>query len=108
MPEEQHPTRMVGKPVKIVRINPDNVRSVPVNDVLISHSRHEFYITFSSVEPPPILEEKDFNELERIEAFARAKLVVAPAFVEALIRALSTNLDRFREEESTDDDTASD
>jgi hypothetical protein len=102
MAKKNSTVKKAGKPVKISRVNPDNIRSVPVNDVLISHTRHEFYITFSSVEPPPILDEKDFEKLERIEAFARAKLVVAPKFIEALIKALTTNMDRYKEEESSE------
>ena len=98
MADENAPKMVVGKPVKIVRKNPDNIRSIPVNDVLISHTDYDFFITFSAVEPPPILEEKEFDELVEVEAIARVKLVVTPAFAEALLKVLSTNVERFKQD----------
>ena len=89
---------IVGKPLKIRRVNPDGVRSVPVNDRLITHTKQEFYITFSSIEPPTILDEKDLEDLQGIDAVARAKLVVSLDFAEAIIKALSINIENYKNE----------
>ncbi len=93
---------VVGKHVKISRENPDNLRPISVNDLLITHTRNEFFLTFSIVEPPPFLEEKEFEDLHEIKAIARVKLVLSPEFTEATIKALSSNLESFKSEGEQD------
>ncbi len=97
MAKKDPPKMLIGKPVKIVRKNPDNIRSMPINDVIISHTQHDFFITFSSIEPPSILEESDLNDLQEVEAIARAKFVISPEFAEAVLKALSINIEKFKE-----------
>ena len=92
----------IGKQVKISRINPDNIRSIPVNDLVVNHSRNEFFLTFSLIEPPALLEEKDFQELEEIEAITRAKLTINPQFAESIIKALTSNIEKFKSSEEQD------
>ena len=82
--------------LKVERTNPDNIRSVPVNDVIVTHSQNEFFITFSSVEPPAILDPNELSKLTAIDAITRSKIVVNAEFLEALIKALNINLERYK------------
>jgi len=82
--------------LKVDRINPDNIRSVPVNDIIVSHSQNEFFITLSSVEPPQILDPSELSKLTGINALTRSKIVVSPEFLESIIQALSTNLEKYK------------
>lgn len=92
-------SKFKAKQFRIKRTNPDNIRSAPVNDVLINHSINEFFITFSSVEPPAILDEEDFKNVNSIEAIARSKITVSPQFIELMIKALTTNLESYKKQE---------
>ncbi len=85
--------------LKVKRVNPDNVRSVPINDVIINHSENEFFVTFSSVEPPAFLDPKEVINLTEIEAITRAKIVVSPDFVDAIIKALTLNLEKYKKKQ---------
>jgi hypothetical protein len=87
--------RPIQKIVKIVRINPDNIRSVPVNDLLIGHNEEEFFLTFSSFEPPVILDKEDFARINETQAITRVKLVVTPKFAGKIAKVLSKNIERF-------------
>jgi hypothetical protein len=82
--------------LKVERINPDNIRSAPVNDIIITHSQNEFFITFSSVEPPLVLDPKELSQLTAINAIARSKIVVSQEFLEAIIKALNINLENYK------------
>ena len=88
-----------AKQIKIKRVNPDNIRSIPVNDILINHSSNEFFITFSSVEPPAILDEEDFKNVTSAEAITRSKITVSPKFIELMIKTLTTNLESYKKQE---------
>jgi len=100
---EDKSQKVIGKQIKISRKNPDNVRPIAVNDLLITHSRDEFFLTFSMIEFPPILEEKDFENLQEVEAIAMVKIVVTPEFADALSQTLSKNLDSFKLEAQKND-----
>lgn len=94
--EEKDSVKAIGKQVAISRINPDNIRSVFANDLLVTHSDNEFFLTFSEIEIPPILEEKDLQNLTTIEAITRIKLIITPRFAEAILKTLSSNLDNYK------------
>ena len=94
----EDPKKVLGKHLKIVRKNPDNIRSIWVNDFLVTHSRSEFFLIFSAFEPPAILDENEFNKLEEIEAVARARLVISPEVAEAMSKALSINIEGYKQE----------
>lgn len=89
-------TKYIGKEVKIIRKNPDNIRAIPVNDLIVTHSNSEFFLTFSLIEPPAILEQKELSDLNEVEAIARAKFVISPEFAEAITNVLSKNIEKFR------------
>ena len=87
---------MKGKPIKIKRVNPDGVTPTHVNDMIVSHDGKEFYITFAEIEPPAILDEEELEQLSSISAVAKVKLVISPDFAEAIVRALSENIEKFK------------
>ena len=93
-------SKVVGKQVRISRKNPDNVRTVFANDLVVTHTKNEFFLTFSEIELPPILEKKAFQELQEIEAIARVKMVVTLEFAKAIVKTFSSNIDTFESESS--------
>lgn len=82
--------------IKIKRINPDNVRPTHVNDMLVSHDGKEFFIQFFEIEPPALLEAEDLKKLKSIDAIMKVKLVMSPEFTEAVIRALSETMAKYK------------
>jgi len=90
--------RKAQKQIKIKRSNRDNIKSTFVNDLVITHNRDEFVFVFSEIEPPFILDKSDFDQLEEIEADARARLVVTPAFAEKILNTLSVNIEAYKNE----------
>ncbi len=89
-------TEIPKKSVRITRVNPDNIRPVHANDFLVSHTAREFFLTFSQLEPLDIQNEEELEKIEKLEAIARAKIVITPDFVESVIKALSRNLDVYK------------
>ena len=89
------------KVVKIARTNPDDLRPIATNDFLVSHSEKEFFLTFSIMEPPTILDVAELLKLHQIEAVAVAKLVLSPEFAKRILKALEKNIEGF---ESNDND----
>ena len=98
MPTKRNPKNVKPTQVtlKIKRVNPDNIRSVPVNDILVNHSENEFFITLSSVEPPAILDAEDLKNINSIEALTRVKITVSPKFAELIVKTLSTNIEKHK------------
>ncbi len=84
-----------GKQLKLKRTNPDNIRPMHVNDMVVSHDGIEFYITFSEIEPPAHLDEDIIEKLQTIDAVAKVKLVLSPTFAEATVKVLSENIEKF-------------
>jgi len=79
--------------ILIKRINPDNVPTLHVNDLHVSNTIEEFFITFSQIVPPMDLD--DGEEINEINAIAKAKFVVAPKFIKAMLDALTSNYDKY-------------
>jgi len=99
--------KIAGKPVRITRKNPDNLRLALVNDFVVNHNRDGFFLTFSLLEPPQVLDEKDLEELQGVEAIAKAKLFVTPRFAEVILKVLATNIETYNKSaEELEDDTA--
>lgn len=85
------------KRVKITRVDPDNILTTYVNDLAVSHSNDEFFLTFSLLEPPMIFVEGDIEGIDKAEAVARTKLVVTPEFMEKVIKTLSRLYDNYKQ-----------
>jgi hypothetical protein len=90
--------KLRGRQLLISRVNPDHIRSVPVNDMVVTHSQNEFFITFTSLEPPPFTDAAELQRAKSVEAITRAKITAAPEFVEIMIKVLNTNLATFRKQ----------
>jgi hypothetical protein len=88
----------VGKRLPIVRKNVDNVRSIFVNDMLVNHSSNEFFLIFSSIEPPIVLDTEELNKLEEVESIVRTKLVISLAFAEAIVKTLSQEIETYKKD----------
>ena len=84
------------KEVKINRVNPNGVTPIHVNDMLVGHDGKEFYLQFSEIEPPLFLDSDELNKLVSIDAVAKVKLVMSPQFLEAVAKALTENLEKFK------------
>jgi hypothetical protein len=82
----------------IKRVNPDNVRTAPVNDFVITHVKDGFFLTFSCLEPLPILDPADYEHIDSVEAIARAKMFITPEFAESMLSTLSKNLEAYKKE----------
>jgi hypothetical protein len=89
--------KVKGKMLKIARVNPGNIRPSFANDFIVSHSENEFFLTFAVLEPPGVLEEKELEGMQQIESIAVAKIAVTPRFAEAIMNALSKNIDIYKE-----------
>ena len=83
------------KKIRISRVNPDNITPIHVNDMMTSHTENEFYITFSELEPPAVLEESELENIDKIEAVAKTKIVITPNFARAIVKAISENIETF-------------
>ncbi len=88
-----------ARPIPIRRTNPLDLRPAFANDCTVSHSGAEFYITFGQIEPPLVLSVDDVGRLESVDSVTVAKLAVTPQFMEILVRALSENLEKFKEKQ---------
>jgi hypothetical protein len=80
------------KKLRIQRVNPENISPIHVNDMTASHTENEFFLTFSELEPPAVLEESELEKIDTLEAVAKTKIVVTPNFVRAILRTLTENL----------------
>src|SRR6266542_1434580 len=84
------------KEIKIKRINPNAVTPIHVNDMLVSHDGKEIYLQFAEIEPPVLLDAEQINELNSVDAITKVKLVMSPDFLEAIVKVLSENLEKFK------------
>lgn len=88
----------VSKQFRINRINPDGLKPLYVNDIIVTHSNKEFFVTFSQIEPPAILPEDDIKEMNSINAIAQSKIIVTPELFQKIIEVFQINLNNFLEE----------
>jgi hypothetical protein len=89
-----------GKHVNIKRSNPDKVRPISVNDFMISHDKNEFFLTFSSIEPPAVFTEEELASVNEVDSVARVKVVVSPEFAERILKVMEQNIESYKNEKS--------
>lgn len=97
MADENKDVIKFEKKLLIVRKNTDNIRSVPVNDLAITHSANELFLTFSTIEPPLILDMEDLDKTTEIEGIVRAKFVISLTFAEAIVKTLSKEINAYKQ-----------
>ena len=83
------------KQIPINRVNPDGLRPIYVNDVVINHTASEFFLTFSQIEAPLIMSPEDAVKIQSIDAVSSGKFVFNPEFAKALMDALQANYDNY-------------
>jgi len=88
----------ISKKVTIKRVNPDNVRPTYANDFIVTHTEKEFFLTFSLLEPIGLLDPKEIEKYNEIEANAVCKIVMSPAFIDLMMKALSVNYDNYKKQ----------
>jgi len=88
--------------IKINRVNPNGVSPIHVNDMLVGQDGKEFFLQFLEIEPPVLLDVEALNVLESVEAVMKVKLVVSPEFLEAVVKALTESLEKFKLARSAD------
>lgn len=96
--------KIVKKQVRILRTNPDDIKPVFANDFIVSHTDREFFFTFSIVEPKEILDPEELQKIDSLDAVAVAKIAVTPDLAERISKALSINIDGYKESQKENDD----
>ncbi len=81
-----------------VTVNLEGLDSVPaqfVNYFTVNHDGAMFQLYFSQVLPPPITDEATFERIKStgIRGHAVARLVVTPEIAEAILKALTQNVE---------------
>jgi hypothetical protein len=84
------------KELKIKRTNPNGITPIHVNDMVVSHDGKEIYLHFAEIEPPVFVETDEIDSLVTIDAVTKVKLVMSPEFLEAVVRVLTDNLEKFK------------
>jgi len=90
------------KEIKINRVNPNDVSPIHVNDMLVGQDGKEFFLQFLEIEPPVLLDVEQLKELETVEAIIKVKLVMSPEFLDAVVKALTESLEKFKLARSAD------
>jgi hypothetical protein len=78
---------------KIVITNIENIEPKYSNYVQISHSPHEFTITFCYIDPAKI----STGEAPTVNAEAFSRIIVTPSLLPNIIQAFETNLNKYNE-----------
>lgn len=87
-------------------VNPNNVQTIFANEMTVSHTNREFFVSFYRLEPPLILGEEDkaaLLEMESVDAVLVARLAITPEFARAVTKALEINIGKYDEEPKDDD-----
>jgi len=89
----------ISKQLRINRINPDDIRPLYINDLIVTHTKNEFFVTFSQIELPAILTGEDIDKVDTVNAIAQCKIIMTPEFLPKLIEALQENYKKLQEED---------
>jgi hypothetical protein len=89
--------KQVEKKLLINRTNPDHLRPVFVNDLVLTHSSEAFFITLSQIEAPALMTEDEVQSVNDINAVAVAKIVVTPKFLKLFIDTMVGNYAQYLE-----------
>ena len=85
---------------KWVRIHIEGADEIPmyyVNHIFVTHTTDEFFVTFSQIHPPYLLEptKEEVEQLTHIPAKVVARIALTPSKMKELIDALGGNYQTF-------------
>lgn len=85
---------------KWVRIHIEGAEEIPmsyVNHIFVTHTTDEFFMTFSQIHPPYLLEptKEEVEQLTPIPAKVVARIALTPSKMKELINTLSENYQGF-------------
>ena len=97
MAEEQRQEIEVEKTVHIRIEGADEIPMSYVNHIFITHTTDEFFVTFSQIHPPYLLEptQEEVEQLTHIPAKVVARIALTPSKMKELIDALGENYQKF-------------
>ena len=83
----------MGRPVRIVYVDPDRVPITYDNNFYLNHTQHEFVITMAQVPPAPILHmsPEELAALDHVDATVVARIAMSPSRFQEFLKAASEN-----------------
>ena len=84
-----------GKLIRVRWAPADELETLYVNHVFISHVGPEFYLIFGEHELPIILAPEDWDEHEEILIVPKVRLALTPEGMVSIFNAIKRNVDRF-------------
>lgn len=89
----QKTTVKTAKPAKIGIANLEEIKPVYSNHVLVSHTPHEFVISFCYFDHAKLTN----GESPKIDAECFSRIIITPSFLPILIKTLNENQERYNE-----------
>jgi len=86
-----------GKIVRLRWASADELETVYVNHVFISHHGPEFYLVFAEADLPMALSPEDLEGVDEIWIRPKVKLVLTPEAMISMSEAIRRNVQRFQE-----------
>jgi hypothetical protein len=85
---------------KLLPIRIEGADEMPVcysNHIFVTHTRDEFFVTFSQIHPPYLLSptRKEVEQITHASARVVARIALSPNKMKELIKTLKNNYDKF-------------
>jgi hypothetical protein len=78
--------------IPISRVDPNNVTITYANDLLVTSSEKEIFLTFSQYEPPAVLPGENIDDIKDVKAVAVVRVVASREFAEKIRKLISAAL----------------
>ena len=75
--------------------NPNNVATEYSNDMTVTHTEQEYFISFYRTEPPTVFDPEELKGINKIDTVLVAKVAVTPGFAKRIRKALDDNIKTF-------------
>lgn len=81
---------------------PEDIKTQYATNMLVQHTENEFIVSFFEAWPPflsgtPEEIKAMLEELKSVRATCISRIVMSPQFMERVVKALQTNLERFKQ-----------
>lgn len=85
---------------KLLPIRIEGAEEIPIcysNHIFVTHTRDEFFVTFSQIHPPYLLSptREEIGQLTHAPARVVARIALSPNKMKELIKTLKNNYDKF-------------